>query len=125
LGRGLGWVTHRGPCQPRPFCDSVSRDGCSHSRWLHGNDASTSRCLGTTKVSAPGGGGWWILGGRGVGEHLFALPLPFICPALDRRGGWCVGSVGTFPPWDPRAGLVLTLGDVGGSPSPGGEGEGQ
>jgi len=70
-------------------------------------------------------GGWWILGGRGVGEHLFALPLPFICPALDRRGGWCVGSVGTFPPWDPRAGLVLTLGDVGGSPSPGGEGEGQ
>jgi len=23
LGRGLGWVTHRGPCQPRTFCDSV------------------------------------------------------------------------------------------------------
>ena len=23
LGRGLGWVTHRGPCQPRPVCDSV------------------------------------------------------------------------------------------------------
>ena len=21
-GRGLDWVTHRGPCQPRPFCDS-------------------------------------------------------------------------------------------------------
>jgi len=23
LGRGLDWVTHRGPFQPRPFCDSV------------------------------------------------------------------------------------------------------
>jgi len=23
LGRGLGWVTHRGPFQPPPFCDSV------------------------------------------------------------------------------------------------------
>ena len=23
MGRGLGWVTHRGPCQPPPFCDSV------------------------------------------------------------------------------------------------------
>ena len=23
MGRGLGWVTHRGPCQPRPCCDSV------------------------------------------------------------------------------------------------------
>ena len=22
MGRGLGWVTHRGPCQPPPFCDS-------------------------------------------------------------------------------------------------------
>ena len=22
FGRGLGWVTHRGPFQPRPFCDS-------------------------------------------------------------------------------------------------------
>jgi len=23
FGRGLDWVTHRGPFQPRPFCDSV------------------------------------------------------------------------------------------------------
>jgi len=23
LGQGLGWVTHRGPCHPRPCCDSV------------------------------------------------------------------------------------------------------
>ena len=23
MGRGLGWVTHRGPFQPRPCCDSV------------------------------------------------------------------------------------------------------
>ena len=23
MGRGLGWVTHRGPCQPRPFCVCV------------------------------------------------------------------------------------------------------
>jgi len=23
LGRGLGWVTHRGPFQPLLFCDSV------------------------------------------------------------------------------------------------------
>ena len=24
MGRGLGWGTHRGPCQPLPFCDSDS-----------------------------------------------------------------------------------------------------
>ena len=24
MGRGLGWGTPRGPCQPRTFCDSVS-----------------------------------------------------------------------------------------------------
>ena len=27
---GLGWVTHRGPCQPRTFCDSVN-----YSIWLN------------------------------------------------------------------------------------------
>ena len=25
MGRGLGWGTHRGPCQPLPSCDSVMR----------------------------------------------------------------------------------------------------
>ena len=24
FSRGLDWVTHRGPCQPRTFCDSVN-----------------------------------------------------------------------------------------------------
>ena len=26
MGRGLDWMTHRGPCQPLLFCDSVTRD---------------------------------------------------------------------------------------------------
>jgi len=30
LHRGLGWVTHRGPCQPRPCCDSA----VSSAIWL-------------------------------------------------------------------------------------------
>ena len=38
MGRGLGWVTHRGPCQPRPFCDSVNTEGATAAptSWARG-----------------------------------------------------------------------------------------
>ena len=33
MGKGLGWVTHRGPCQPRTFCDSVK--GAEEGKGFH------------------------------------------------------------------------------------------
>ena len=35
MGRGLGWVTHRGPFQPLLFCDSVIRTLTFESQRLH------------------------------------------------------------------------------------------
>ena len=32
MGRGLGWVTPRGPCQPPTFCDSVNNP-CTGRTW--------------------------------------------------------------------------------------------
>ena len=37
MGRGLGWVTHRGPCQPRPRWDSVRPQGFHHPLSLPGS----------------------------------------------------------------------------------------
>jgi len=36
LGRGLGWGTHRGPCQLLPFCDSVILLLPARFSWLLG-----------------------------------------------------------------------------------------
>ena len=35
MGRGLGWVTHRGPCQPRTLCESVTHDRCARKSSFH------------------------------------------------------------------------------------------
>ena len=71
MGRGLGWRTHRGPCQPLPFCDSVipSRSPAEEAkpRGRHGEDLQQP----PTRPSSPNwartgarhpllvGGGFW------------------------------------------------------------------
>ena len=47
MGRGLGWGTHRGPCQPRPFCDS-NLEGVV--------PGGISTCLGTATHGSPRAG---------------------------------------------------------------------
>ena len=53
MGRGLDWVTHRGPFQPRPFWDSViSAVGCSQISPVNSNHLSSLLGAGQTRRCA-------------------------------------------------------------------------
>jgi len=73
---GLGWVTHRGPCQPRTFCDSVMGPGLS--------SAMSSAALGPS-LGSPG----------------FSPPNPRPLPRRARPRVTAAGR-GARPPWEDR-----------------------
>ena len=64
MGRGLGWVTPRGPCQPPPCWDSVARDRlgdragrpttvtppCANSQPLHGARVALRKAFGSLQT---------------------------------------------------------------------------
>ena len=89
MGRGLGWVTHRGPFQPRSFCDSMtlSQPAGAGAGEVSRASALTPRAL---LVSHPWGpsfphrGGGCTLPASGLG----ALPCPD-CP------GWGFSALKT------------------------------
>ena len=86
MGRGLGWGTHRGPCQPLLFCDFVTGDGSWEARGGGGTRQEKTALLPIAVAVGCGGRGQRGQGGRGAAEQ----------PGL---GGWNWG------------GLVARLGD--------------
>ena len=78
MGRGLGWVTHRGPCQPPPCCDSVIPPA-------HPRPAGSGRGKKPSSTTPQPGAGDW----RRLSATTGTLPTRLRAP------GWT--SSGSFP----------------------------
>ena len=117
MGRGLGWVTHRGPFQPRPFCDSVilqwgkfsavpgvdTRAGLGREVPLLSQNSQTSLAQASRASLPPGGQ-------RAVGAG--TVPGTYLLRKVGIRLRSCMEPHGlrALPQWwpEPLRGFALT-----------------
>jgi len=100
LGRGLGWVTHRGPCQPLPCWDSVILGLALAGDRPHGRGAANG--VGGRAAHqwvlplSPGSWGLVFVPAGSAGDA--AVPSPAWCWVGGRRCGPPSPQVSPTPP---------------------------